>query len=175
MTKTTPRKPPTEPPPKPETQRELSTRLVSENPRFRIAKPTGKAFIIVGASPSVRRSHTGITLNEHYDGDGATIYKHACRFGCEGIVSKRLGYPYRSGRVNHWLKIKNPAAPGGGKRRTVTASPAEIQTHPQRGRAPQGIRRARWLCSCELPDAHGRRCCIRLFAPGDLAPKFRPL
>ena len=31
--------------------------------------------------------------------------------GREGIVSKRLGYPYRSGRVNHWLKIKNPAAP----------------------------------------------------------------
>jgi ATP-dependent DNA ligase len=29
----------------------------------------------------------------------------------EGIVSKRLGYPYRSSRVNHWLKIKNPAAP----------------------------------------------------------------
>jgi hypothetical protein len=26
-------------------------------------------------------------------------------------VSKRLGSPYRSGRVDHWLKIKNPAAP----------------------------------------------------------------
>jgi ATP-dependent DNA ligase len=50
-------------------------------------------------------------LNQHYDGDGATIYKHACALGCEGIVSKQLGYPYRSGRVNHWLKIKNPAAP----------------------------------------------------------------
>ena len=24
---------------------------------------------------------------------------------------ERLGYPYRSGRVNHWLKIKNPLAP----------------------------------------------------------------
>ena len=31
--------------------------------------------------------------------------------GCEGIVSKRLGSPYRSGRVNDWLKIKNPKAP----------------------------------------------------------------
>jgi hypothetical protein len=39
------------------------------------------------------------------------IYEHACSFGCEGIVSKRLGSPYRSGRVDHWLKIKNPAAP----------------------------------------------------------------
>ena len=32
-------------------------------------------------------------------------------FGCEGIVSNRLGSLYRSGRSDHWLKIKNPAAP----------------------------------------------------------------
>jgi ATP-dependent DNA ligase len=38
-------------------------------------------------------------------------YKHACALGCEGIVSKRLGSAYRSGRVDHWLKVKNPAAP----------------------------------------------------------------
>jgi ATP-dependent DNA ligase len=37
--------------------------------------------------------------------------QHACRFGCEGIVSKRLSSPYRSGRVDDWLKIKNPGAP----------------------------------------------------------------
>jgi bifunctional non-homologous end joining protein LigD len=60
---------------------------------------------------AVQRSHCGITLNQHYEGDGAIIYKHACRFGCEGIVSKRLSSPYRSGRVDDWLKIKNPAAP----------------------------------------------------------------
>ena len=42
---------------------------------------------------------------------GAFIYKHACAIGCEGIVSKRLGTPYRSGRVDHWLKVKNPVAP----------------------------------------------------------------
>jgi bifunctional non-homologous end joining protein LigD len=59
----------------------------------------------------VRVIHYGITLNEHYEGDGATIYRHACSFGCEGIVSKRLGSPYRSGRVDDWLKIKNPASP----------------------------------------------------------------
>jgi ATP-dependent DNA ligase len=33
-----------------------------------------------------------------------------CR-NCEGIVSKRLGSPYRAGRSDHWLKIKNPSAP----------------------------------------------------------------
>jgi bifunctional non-homologous end joining protein LigD len=59
----------------------------------------------------LHRSPAGITSNEYYDGDGTTLFRHACRFGYEGIVSKRLGSPYRSGRVNDWLKIKNPLAP----------------------------------------------------------------
>ena len=33
------------------------------------------------------------------------------RRGCEGIVSKRLGTPYRVGRSANWLKTKNPASP----------------------------------------------------------------
>ena len=53
----------------------------------------------------------GIAYNTHYAADGVTVYKHACTLGCEGIVSKRLGSPYRSGRVDPWLKIKNPASP----------------------------------------------------------------
>jgi hypothetical protein len=36
--------------------------------------------------------------------------RHARALGCEGIVSKRLGSHYRSFRIDHWLKIKNPAA-----------------------------------------------------------------
>jgi bifunctional non-homologous end joining protein LigD len=59
----------------------------------------------------LRLPHEGIALNEHYQADGATIYRHACALGCEGIVSKRRGSPYRAGRSTHWLKIKNPAAP----------------------------------------------------------------
>jgi bifunctional non-homologous end joining protein LigD len=59
----------------------------------------------------LRRPQDGIAVNEHFGGDGAVIYKHACALGCEGIVSKRLGSPYRAGRSAHWLKIKNPAAP----------------------------------------------------------------
>jgi hypothetical protein len=53
----------------------------------------------------------GIAFNQHYDADGAIIYKHACALGCEGIVSKRLGSSYRSGRADCWVKVKNPAAP----------------------------------------------------------------
>ena len=39
-----------------------------------------------------------IVLNEHYEQDGAIVFREACRLGCEGIVSKRLGSLYRSGR-----------------------------------------------------------------------------
>jgi ATP-dependent DNA ligase len=59
----------------------------------------------------LRRSYPGIVLNEHFNGDGAVIYRHACALGCEGIVSKRLGSPYRSGRADCWVKVKNPASP----------------------------------------------------------------
>jgi bifunctional non-homologous end joining protein LigD len=59
----------------------------------------------------LRLPHDGIALNEQFKGDGAMIYKHTCALGCEGIVSKRLGSPYRAGRSAHWLKIKNPLAP----------------------------------------------------------------
>ena len=52
-----------------------------------------------------------IAFNKHFDGDGMIVFQHACALGCEGIVSKRLASPYRSGRTDHWLKIKNPAAP----------------------------------------------------------------
>ncbi len=38
-------------------------------------------------------------------------FRHACALDCAGIVSKRLGSPYRPGRAGVWVKIKNPAAP----------------------------------------------------------------
>jgi bifunctional non-homologous end joining protein LigD len=55
--------------------------------------------------------HPGIVLNEHYEGDGEIVFEHACKLGCEGIVSKRLGSLYRSGRSPYWVKVKNPKAP----------------------------------------------------------------
>ena len=55
--------------------------------------------------------HDGIAMNRHYDGDGAMVYKDACAFGCEGIVSKRRGSPYSAGRSSHWLRVKNPESP----------------------------------------------------------------
>ena len=53
----------------------------------------------------------GLRWNEHIEGDGETIFRHACKLGLEGIVSKRKDSPYRSGRSPDWLKMKNPEAP----------------------------------------------------------------
>jgi bifunctional non-homologous end joining protein LigD len=57
------------------------------------------------------RRRLGIVLSEHTDEDGALLFMHACRMGLEGIVSKKLSSPYRSGRSTEWLKIKNPNSP----------------------------------------------------------------
>jgi bifunctional non-homologous end joining protein LigD len=53
----------------------------------------------------------GIRFNEHIEGEGETVFRHACKLGLEGIVSKRKGSPYRSGRSPDWLKMKNSDAP----------------------------------------------------------------
>jgi bifunctional non-homologous end joining protein LigD len=53
----------------------------------------------------------GLRFNEHLEGDGPTVFAHACTMGLEGIVSKRKDSGYRSGRSPDWLKMKNPAAP----------------------------------------------------------------
>ncbi len=60
------------------------------------------ASIVAKASP-------GIRFNEHIEGDGPTVFAHACKMSLEGIVSKRKDSAYRSGRSRDWLKMKNPA------------------------------------------------------------------
>jgi len=59
----------------------------------------------------LRRARLGIAFNRHFEVDGTIVYEQACALGCEGIVSKRLGSPYRSGRNDSWVKVKNPSAP----------------------------------------------------------------
>jgi bifunctional non-homologous end joining protein LigD len=53
----------------------------------------------------------GIVLSEHTDEEGALIFPQACKTGFEGIVSKRLNAPYRSGPSRDWIKMKNPDSP----------------------------------------------------------------
>ncbi len=43
---------------------------------------------------------------DHFETGGDAILKSACRLSLEGIISKRLDEPYRSGRTETWLKSK---------------------------------------------------------------------
>ena len=57
------------------------------------------------------KARFGLRFNEHLQGDGPTVFAHACKLGLEGIVSQRKDSMYRSGRSPDWLKMKNPNAP----------------------------------------------------------------
>ena len=59
----------------------------------------------------LRNGLPGVRLNEHLAYPGDLVFRHACKLGLEGIVSKRLGSRYVSGRSRDWLKFKNPNAP----------------------------------------------------------------
>jgi len=59
----------------------------------------------------VTKGGPGIRFNAHIEGDGPTVFAHACKLGLEGIVSKRKDSAYRSGRSPDWLKMKNANAP----------------------------------------------------------------
>ncbi len=45
-----------------------------------------------------------LVFSEHEEMDGGEMWKHACKIGLEGVVSKRLDGRYRSGRLDTWLK-----------------------------------------------------------------------
>jgi ATP-dependent DNA ligase len=57
----------------------------------------------------IRKAGPGLQLSEHLDQhDAALVFDHACKLGLEGIVSKRRGSRYVSGRSPDWIKLKNP-------------------------------------------------------------------
>jgi bifunctional non-homologous end joining protein LigD len=43
---------------------------------------------------------------EHFETAGDAVLSSACRMSLEGVISKRLDAPYRSGRGNDWTKAK---------------------------------------------------------------------
>jgi rare lipoprotein A (peptidoglycan hydrolase) len=80
------------------------------------ALPFGTHVTVVnrtnGRSVVVRINDRGpFVRGDHTDEDGATIFRQACVMGLEGIVSKRLTAPYRSGPSRDWIKVKNPDSP----------------------------------------------------------------
>jgi bifunctional non-homologous end joining protein LigD len=53
-----------------------------------------------------REPASRIRYVDHFDSGGDAILKSACKMSLEGIVSKQLDAPYRSGRTQDWTKAK---------------------------------------------------------------------
>jgi bifunctional non-homologous end joining protein LigD len=53
-----------------------------------------------------KRSESLVRYVDHFDTGGDAILQSACKLSLEGIVSKKLNAPYRSGRSESWTKAK---------------------------------------------------------------------
>ena len=114
----------------------------------------------------------GLHLNEHIAEPGDVVFRHACKLGLEGIVSKRLGSRYRSGHSRDWLKSKNPAAP-------AVKREAEEDWGGRRWRTPQrlsGNASGRRTCFAETSAARagGTHFWARSGQPGAIGKVARP-
>jgi len=55
---------------------------------------------------SRKRKSTQIRYVEHFESGGDAVLQSACKLELEGVVSKKLDAPYRSGRTESWTKAK---------------------------------------------------------------------
>jgi bifunctional non-homologous end joining protein LigD len=54
------------------------------------------------------RRPEGIFVSDFEQGEiGPDLFRKACEFGLEGLVSKRRDSAYRAGRSPSWIKVKN--------------------------------------------------------------------
>jgi hypothetical protein len=54
---------------------------------------------------------------------GPDLFRQACKFGLEGLVSKRRDRPYRAGRSPNWIKVKNRTHPAMSRVRDALSRP----------------------------------------------------
>jgi bifunctional non-homologous end joining protein LigD len=58
------------------------------------------------------RRPEGIFVSDFEEGEiGPDLFRQACKFGLEGLVSKRRDSLYRPGRSPNWIKVKNRQHP----------------------------------------------------------------
>jgi bifunctional non-homologous end joining protein LigD len=107
-----------------------------------------------------------LPFSESIAGDGPQVWRHACNMGPEGIVSKRRGSPYISGKSPVWRKTKCTltdhfpvmgADPTGRSLRLsrflgrglVPCGSGRLPAEP-RGRSPNPRHPRRWTCRYRL-------------------------
>ena len=54
------------------------------------------------------RRQEGIFISPFEQGEiGPDLFRKACEFGLEVLVSKHRDRPHQTGRSKHWIKVKN--------------------------------------------------------------------
>ena len=74
------------------------------------------------------KNRRAIQFGEHLKGNGASVLDYVCRMGLEGIVSKRVDAPYRSGPSKDVAQVEKPGERGGapGARGGVALAPPTV-------------------------------------------------
>ena len=80
-----------------------------------------------------RAKRQAIRFIEHLTDDGPTVFEHVCRMGLEGIVSKRMDAPYRSGPSKDVAQVEEPGERGG-----APGARADIHDGQEHKRSVQG-------------------------------------
>src|SRR5262245_15135474 len=62
------------------------------------------------------KGELGLQLNEHFHEAGDVIFRHACKLGCEGIVSKRLRVALSVWAVARLAQDEEPGSTAAAKR-----------------------------------------------------------
>jgi bifunctional non-homologous end joining protein LigD len=75
--------------------------------RLPLGERKARLKALLDASP--RKTTQSIRYVEHFEDDGEAVLASAKKLSLEGIVSKKLSAPYRSGRSDNWTKIKSRA------------------------------------------------------------------
>lgn len=63
-----------------------------------------KLLEILGGDKSLKEG--AVRFSGHIEGHGTDVFKNACHFALEGIMSKRADSEYRQERSTDWLKVK---------------------------------------------------------------------
>jgi bifunctional non-homologous end joining protein LigD len=73
---------------------------------FRERKARLKQFLEARPKTRKKNNNPSIRYVEHFEGGGDAVFESARQLSLEGIVSKKLSSPYRSGRSENWTKAK---------------------------------------------------------------------
>jgi bifunctional non-homologous end joining protein LigD len=75
-------------------------------------RPLPLSMRMASLAKLLHRRPDGIFTGSFEQGEiGPDLFRKACEFGLEGLVSKRADRPYRVGRSKDWVKVKNRTHP----------------------------------------------------------------